>query len=115
MTADCLFCKIIAGAIPSTKVHEDADVFAFKDIAPKAPVHVLIIPKRHIATLNDFTDTDTALAGKLLLTARKLAVDLGIADDGYRVVNNCNPEGGQVVWHAHLHLLGGRQMTWPPG
>jgi histidine triad (HIT) family protein len=115
MSADCLFCKIVAGAVPATKVYEDADVFAFNDITPKAPVHVLIVPKRHIRTLNDFTDADVALAGKLLLTARKLAADLGIAEGGYRVLNNVNLAGGQVVWHVHFHLLGGRQMTWPPG
>jgi histidine triad (HIT) family protein len=113
MTTDCLFCKIAAGAIPSKKVYEDADVFAFHDIAPKAPVHVLIVPKRHIRTLNELTDT--TLAGKLLLTARQLAAELGIAERGYRVLNNVNEEGGQVVWHVHFHLLGGRQMTWPPG
>lgn len=115
MTADCLFCKIVSGVIPSTKVYEDADVFAFKDITPKAPVHVLIVPKRHIRTLNEFSGNDTNLAGKLLLTASKLAAELGIAEEGYRLVNNANANGGQTVWHVHIHLLGGRQMAWPPG
>jgi histidine triad (HIT) family protein len=115
MTADCLFCKMVSGVIQPDKVYEDADVLAFRDIKPQAPVHVLIIPKRHITTLNDMTDADTALAGKLFLTAQKVAAQLGVADAGYRVVNNCNLAGGQAVWHLHVHLLGGRQMHWPPG
>ncbi len=115
MTADCLFCKMVAGTIPPDKVYEDADILAFNDIHPRAPVHVLMVPKRHITTLNDFSDADIALAGKLVLTGKKLAAQLGIADSGYRIVNNCNLEGGQAVWHVHFHLLGGRQMQWPPG
>lgn len=115
MTADCLFCKIVSGAIQPDKVYEDADVLAFRDVNPQAPVHVLVIPKRHVTTLNDLTDADTALAGKLLLAAQRIAAQLGIADTGYRVVNNCNADGGQSVWHIHLHVLGGRRMQWPPG
>ena len=115
MTTDCLFCKMVAGTIPPNKVYEDAEVLAFRDIKPQAPVHVLIIPKRHLATLNDFTDADTALVGKLVLTGKRLAAELDIAESGYRLVNNCNADGGQTVGHVHLHLLGGRAMHWPPG
>jgi histidine triad (HIT) family protein len=115
MTADCLFCKMVAGTIPCDKVYEDADVLAFRDIKPQAPVHVLIIPKRHVTTLNDLTEADTALAGNLVLTGQRIASQLGVADAGYRIVNNCNVEGGQAVWHVHFHLLGGRRMHWPPG
>jgi histidine triad (HIT) family protein len=115
MTADCLFCKMVSGAIQPQKVYEDADILAFKDINPQAPVHVLVIPKRHITTLNDLSDTDAAVAGKIVLTATKLAKQLGIAESGYRLVNNCNADAGQSVWHIHLHLLGGRKMAWPPG
>jgi histidine triad (HIT) family protein len=112
---DCLFCKIIDGEIPCDKVYEDDDVLAFRDINPQAPTHILIIPKKHIATVNDFDDADQALAGRLMLVARELAAAEGIAEDGYRLVMSCNKGGGQDVFHIHLHLLGGRQMTWPPG
>lgn len=110
---DCLFCKMVNGAIKPDVVFEDDKVLAFHDIDPKAPVHILIIPKRHISTLNDLDDAE--LGGQLLLTAAKLAKQLGLADDGYRTVFNCNQHGGQAVYHLHLHLLAGRQMTWPPG
>jgi histidine triad (HIT) family protein len=110
---DCLFCKMVNGEIKPDVVFEDDKVLAFHDIDPKAPVHILIIPKRHISTLNDLDDAE--LGGQLLLTARKLAKQLGLADDGYRTVFNCNQHGGQAVYHLHLHLLAGRQMTWPPG
>lgn len=112
---DCLFCKIIAREIPADIVFEDDDVLAFRDIDPKAPEHILIIPKRHIATLNDLQEEDCALVGCLQFTAQKIAKELGMADDGYRVVMNCNEAGGQTVYHIHMHLLGGRSMTWPPG
>jgi len=112
---DCLFCKIVAGDIPADVVYQDEHVFAFRDIDPKAPNHILIIPKRHIATLNDLQEEDCALVGRLQFTARKLAQELGFAEDGYRVVMNCNEDGGQTVYHIHMHLLGGRAMTWPPG
>ena len=109
----CLFCKMVAGIIKPDVVFEDDIVLAFKDINPQAPVHILIIPKVHVATLNDLDDT--LLAGQLLQTAAKLAKQEGLSDDGYRTVFNCNKKGGQEVYHLHLHLLGGRQMTWPPG
>lgn len=112
---DCLFCKIIDGEIPCDKVYEDDDVLAFRDINPQAPTHILIIPKKHIATVNDLEDADQALAGRLMLVAKQLATGEGIAEEGYRLVMSCNKGGGQDVFHIHLHLLGGRQMTWPPG
>ena len=109
----CLFCKMAAGVIKPDVVFEDDTVLAFNDINPQAPVHILIIPKVHVATLNDLDDT--LLAGQLLQTAAKLAKQEGLSDDGYRTVFNCNKKGGQEVYHLHLHLLGGRQMHWPPG
>lgn len=110
---DCLFCKMVNGDINPDVVFEDEHVLAFNDIDPKAPVHILIIPKRHISTLNDLDDTE--LAGRVIQTASLLAKQLGFAEDGYRTVFNCNKNGGQAVYHLHLHLLAGRQMTWPPG
>ena len=110
---DCLFCKMIAGEIKPDVVYEDDSVLAFRDINPQAPVHILIIPKIHVETLNDLDDS--VLAGKLLQTAIKLAKQEGLAEDGYRTVLNCNEKGGQEVFHLHMHLLGGRQMQWPPG
>jgi len=104
---------MVAGDIKPDTVFEDGDVLAFRDINPQAPVHILIIPKRHITTLNDLDDA--ALGGKLLQTAAELAKQEGIAEAGYRTLFNCNHNGGQAVYHLHLHLLGGRQMTWPPG
>jgi histidine triad (HIT) family protein len=112
---DCLFCKMVTGDIPPDKVYEDDEVLAFNDINPQAPVHVLIIPKKHITTLNDADDSDTQVLGKLNQVASKLAKDGGYADDGYRIVMNCNNAGGQAVYHIHLHLLAGRKMSWPPG
>ena len=112
---DCLFCKIIAGAIPTDFVYSDDQVVAFNDIYPKAPHHVLIVPRKHIATINDFTEEDTLLAGHMIQTARKLANKLGFAEPGYRLVFNCNADGGQLIYHIHLHLLGGRDLNWPPG
>ena len=111
--SQCLFCKMVAGEIKADVVFEDDTVLAFRDINPQAPVHLLIIPKRHIATLNDLDDT--LLAGRLLQTAIKLAKQEDLSEDGYRTVFNCNRNGGQEVYHLHLHVLGGRQMTWPPG
>ncbi len=115
MDSDCLFCKIVAGDIPATVRYEDDRVIAFDDIDPQAPTHVLIIPKKHIATALDLTAEDDRLVGHIYQVANQIARDAGIAADGFRVVNNCNRAGGQVVWHLHFHLLGGRQMTWPPG
>lgn len=113
--SDCLFCKILAGDIPADKVYEDQEVLAFRDINPQAPIHVLIISKRHIATINDLTSTDAGLVGQLYLTAKQIAADLGVAESGYRTVMNCNRDSGQDVFHIHLHLLAGRRMQWPPG
>jgi histidine triad (HIT) family protein len=115
MATDCLFCKMVSGVIQPATVYEDDDVLAFKDINPQALVHVLVIPKRHIATLNDLKPADAALVGKLALVAGNIARELGVADSGYRTVMNCNADAGQSVWHVHLHLLGGRVMRWPPG
>jgi histidine triad (HIT) family protein len=109
----CLFCKMVTGVIKPDVVFEDETVLAFRDINPQAPVHILIIPKVHIATLNDLDDS--LLAGQLLQTAVKLAKQERLSEDGYRTVFNCNRKGGQEVYHLHLHLLGGRQMIWPPG
>jgi len=111
----CLFCRIAAGEIPASKVYEDADVLAFNDINPQAPLHVLIIPKRHIATTNDLAESDQALVGQLLRRAAAIAGEKGYADRGYRTVFNCNAEAGQTVFHIHLHLLAGRNLGWPPG
>jgi len=111
----CLFCKITRGEIPATVVFEDDDIMAFRDINPQAPTHLLIIPKRHIATINDTNDEDNQLLGNMVLRAQKLAQTEKINDTGYRLVFNINSGGGQEVYHIHLHLLGGRQMTWPPG
>jgi len=110
---DCIFCKIANKEIDTKFCYEDDELLAFDDINPKTPIHVLIIPKKHIATLNDIGDDETLLAGKMMLTAQKIADNLGIAEDGYRVIMNCNRQGGQEVFHIHLHLLGGKQLTWP--
>ena len=110
-----LFLKIIDREIPADIVLETDDVLAFRDINPQAPTHILIIPKRRIATINDLSDDDTELVGKLYLAAKQLAAQEGLADDGYRVVMNCGEAAGQSVFHIHLHLLGGRELGWPPG
>jgi histidine triad (HIT) family protein len=112
---DCLFCKIVAGDIPGAIVFQDDQLLAFRDINPQAPLHVLIVPKRHIATLNDLTAGDDALAGSMIRRAAALAKDNGYADGGYRTVFNCQRDAGQTVFHIHLHLLAGRGFTWPPG
>lgn len=111
--SDCIFCKMVVGEIQTDIVYQDDNVLAFRDISPQAPTHILIIPKKHIKTLNDLEGSD--LAGHLIKIAVKLAEQEGLADDGYRTVFNCNQMGGQEVFHLHLHLLGGRQMGWPPG
>lgn len=113
--SDCIFCKIVAGEIPSKKIYEDEQVLAFNDINPEAPTHVLIIPKKHISSLNDLSSDHVQLAGHILLTAKKVAEELGVAEAGYRVVNNCGNDGGQTVHHIHFHLLAGRALQWPPG
>lgn len=112
---DCLFCKIVDGKIPATVEYEDEDVVAFADINPVAPVHVLIIPRKHIATMNDATDDDQLLMGKLLDCGRRLAANKGVAESGYRMVTNTMAGAGQSVFHVHVHLLAGRGFDWPPG
>ncbi len=111
----CLFCRIVAGEIPSDVVHEDASVLAFNDIAPQAPVHQLVIPKRHIVSAADLSEADAELLGRLFAVAADLAARAGLVEPGYRVVTNVGADGGQSVDHLHFHLLGGRAMTWPPG
>ncbi len=113
--SDCLFCHIIAGDIPATIVYEDEFVLAFRDINPQAPVHHLIIPRNHIATINDLAPENAAVIGKMYLAAKHLAAEEGIAESGYRAVMNCGQAAGQTVFHIHLHLLGGRSLQWPPG
>jgi len=113
--ADCLFCKMVAGEIQPDIVFEDEDVLAFRDVDPQAPLHVLVIPKTHIATTNDLTPESAGLVGKMVLAAKQVAADEGVAESGYRMVLNCNPGAGQSVYHIHLHVLGGRPMNWPPG
>ena len=111
---DCLFCKIVNGDIPARKLYEDDQVVAFHDIAPQAPVHFLVIPKKHTPTLHDIGEEDKALVGHIVHTAQRLAREQGCAE-GFRVVMNCNEQGGQTVYHIHMHVLGQRQMHWPPG
>jgi histidine triad (HIT) family protein len=112
---DCVFCKIVAGEVPSTKVHEDDDVLAFRDINPRSPTHILVIPKQHIASAASLTEADGPLLGKLFGATADIARSEGIADAGYRVVTNVGQWGGQTVDHLHLHLMGGRSFSWPPG
>jgi len=115
MAEDCLFCKIIAGEVPSNKVYEDDAVYAFHDIAPAAPTHILVIPKKHLAAVNAAGEEDQALLGGLLLAANSIAEQQGLAEEGFRYVINTGDKGGQTVFHLHLHIIGGRQCTWPPG
>lgn len=112
---DCLFCKIINGDIPSSKVYEDELVYAFRDIEPQAPVHILIIPKEHIASANELTEENASVVAHIFAVAAKIAKAEGIAAGGYRIVNNCGEDGGQTVKHLHFHMLGGRSLQWPPG
>jgi histidine triad (HIT) family protein len=113
--SDCLFCAIVAGDIPADVVHRDDDAVVFRDISPQAPVHVLVIPTAHHATAADLAATDAALAGRLLALAGDIARSEGIADSGYRIVTNTGAGAGQSVHHVHFHVLGGRDLTWPPG
>lgn len=113
--SDCLFCRMVAGQIPVTKAFEDDDLIAIQDINPQAPLHLLLIPKTHIATLNDLAPTHDALVGRLMRRAAWLADERGYADRGFRTVFNTNAEAGQSVFHIHLHLLAGRPLSWPPG
>jgi histidine triad (HIT) family protein len=112
--SDCIFCKIVDGTIPSDKLYEDDDVIAFRDLHPQAPVHLLVVPKRHVVSLDDAGPGDGDLLGKILLVSRQLAREQKI-ESGYRVVNNCGAPAGQSVFHIHFHVLGGRPMGWPPG
>jgi len=111
MNADCLFCKILNKDIPADIEYEDDQVLAFKDISPQAPHHILIIPKHHISTINDLDTSHQTLLGHMILTAKKIAADKGLSEPGYRLIMNCNENGGQTVFHIHLHILGGRQMV----
>ena len=113
--SDSLFSKIAAGEIPADIVYESEDVIAFRDINPQAPTHVLVIPRRCIPTINDLEPADAELVGKLFLAAQQIAADEGIAEAGYRTVMNCNRAAGQTVYHIHLHVIGGRDLDWPPG
>ncbi|HET7649823.1 MAG TPA: histidine triad nucleotide-binding protein [Gammaproteobacteria bacterium] len=112
---DCLFCRMVSGEIKPDMVHETGELIAFRDINPQAPTHILVVPRKHISTVNDLAAADAALVGRLVLAAQEIARLEGIDESGYRLVMNCNAGGGQSVFHIHLHLLGGRQMTWPPG
>lgn len=113
--SDCIFCKIIVGEIPSTKIHEDEQILAFRDINPVASTHILIIPKKHIASINEITLDDEQLVGHMFTTAQSLAAEEGIAESGYRLIINVGPDGGQEVYHLHLHLIGGQKMRHPMG
>ncbi|HSQ40886.1 MAG TPA: histidine triad nucleotide-binding protein [Fibrobacteraceae bacterium] len=112
---DCLFCRIAAGEIPTKKIFEDDDIVAFYDIAPQAPVHFLVIPRRHISNLFEMEASDSALLGKMIFKAQQIAQNLGMSEKGGRFVLNCKSDGGQSVNHVHLHVLGGRELAWPPG
>lgn len=113
--SDCLFCKIVQGEIPSAKVYEDEYVYAFLDIDPQAPVHIVVVPKEHIASANDLTDGNASVIGKIFTAIAKIAKEQNFADSGYRIVNNCGEDGGQTVGHLHFHVLAGRGLQWPPG
>lgn len=112
---NCLFCKIIKGEIPCSKVYEDDKVLAFKDISPEAPVHILVIPKEHIKSANEINEKNSQVVAHIFTVINKIAEEQGIKENGYRIVNNCGEHGGQTVEHIHFHVLGGRNLTWPPG
>jgi histidine triad (HIT) family protein len=112
---ECIFCQIAKGTATANIVYQDEEIIVFDDISPKAPQHKLIVPRKHIATLNDLKSEDEGLIGRMILVAQKIAKDSGIAQSGYRLSVNCNKDGGQLVYHLHLHLLGGRSLHWPPG
>lgn len=113
--SDCIFCKIINNEIPCEKIYEDDKIISFKDISPAAPVHILIIPKQHITSINEMSEEHIELIGHIFLVAKMLAKQLSISEDGYRIVNNCGEQAGQTVKHVHFHMLGGRDLNWPPG
>lgn len=115
MAADCLFCRIVAGEVPSTTVHEDDEIIAIRDVAPRAPTHILLVPRRHIASALELTDADSPTVGRIFAVAADLARSEGIAEGGYRLVSNVGRLGGQSVDHLHVHLMGGRAFEWPPG
>lgn len=115
MKEDCIFCKIIKGVIATDKVYEDKNIVAFNDVNPQAPVHIIIIPKTHIEKLSDLTQEDSQLIGEMIIKATQLARKKGIELSGYRLIFNCNKDAGQAVFHIHLHLIGGRKLSWPPG
>ncbi len=115
MAEETIFAKILSGEIPSQEVYSDEEFYAFRDVNPAAPVHILIIPRKPIRKVTDLTETDAALMGRLFIAANKIAEQEGLAENGFRYVINCGEWGGQTVWHLHLHILGGRTMTWPPG
>ena len=113
--SDCLFCRIVAGEIPASKVYEDDELIAFNDINPQAPMHVLVVPRTHVPTLNDLAAGHDALVGRMIRRGAAIAADRGYAESGFRTVFNCNAGAGQTVFHVHLHVLGGRRFGWPPG
>ena len=115
MPSDCLFCRIIAGEAPARIVYQDERLVAIEDLHPQAPMHVLVIPRRHVATLNDLTPSEDALVGEMIRRAAAIAGERGVADTGYRTIFNCNRGAGQTVFHVHLHVLAGRRLSWPPG
>jgi histidine triad (HIT) family protein len=115
MADNCIFCKMVSGEIPVTPVYADSQLLVIEDINPQAPAHYLLFPKKHVRTTLDLTTADNAMVGHLFQVAGKLAHDKGFAEDGFRIVNNCNEAGGQAVWHLHFHLLAGRDLGWPPG
>lgn len=115
MSEDCLFCKLILGEIPATEVYRDDDIFAFEDINPIAPTHILVIPIKHLSDIKSANEDDQQLLGKMLLTANQIATEKGLAKDGFRYVINTGKNGGQTVYHLHLHIIGGRSLSWPPG
>ena len=115
MSEDCLFCKLISGEIPATEVYRDDDVFAFEDINPIAPTHILVIPIKHLSDIKAANEDDQELIGKMLLIANRIATEKGLAKDGFRYVINTGKNGGQTVYHLHLHIIGGRSLSWPPG
>ncbi|MDH5387772.1 MAG: histidine triad nucleotide-binding protein [Gammaproteobacteria bacterium] len=115
MVSDCLFCKIVEGEIPCDKIFENDQVIAFRDLNPQAPTHILVIPRKHISTVNELTADDKNIVGEMVLAAQAVAKQEGIEESGYRLVMNCNEGAGQTVFHIHLHIMGGRRMNWPPG
>ena len=115
MAGDCLFCRITSRQVPAQIVAEDKYTLAFRDINPQAPTHILVIPKEHIPSVSDLSETTASVMGTLTITANRLAKQFGVAEQGYRLVVNCGPQAGQTVWHLHVHLLGGRDLRWPPG